>query len=128
MDDTDAELVAFLHDLPDGAADAIGRLMKAAAAAGAKKSSKQAWIRLAIQSVIVGFVVVGGLVRLGDVATKGDIKSLEKQYGAVLDARSSQDETQNNRLASAENICRDAMSCCVHQGDRLDQILTPRSR
>lgn len=125
---TDAELVAFLHDLPDGATEAIGKLMKAASEAGAQKTSKQAWIRLAVESFIIGAAIVGGLLKLGDVATKGDIKSLEQQYAMVLDGRSSQDEKQNNRLSLAEYKCEAALTCCAEQTRRVDVITAPRNR
>ncbi len=126
--ETDAELVAFLHDLPDGAAEAIGKLMKSAAEAGAKKSSKQAWVRLLIESAIIGAAIVGALIKLGDVATKGDIKSLEQQYAKVLDGRSSQDETQNGRIAMTEYKCEAALSCCTEQTRRVDIITSPRNK
>jgi len=125
--EVDAQLLAFLHDLPEGASEAIGELMKAAAAAGAKKSSKQAWVRLGVESFIIGAAIVGGLLKLGDVATKGDIKSLEQQYAKVLDARISQDETQNSRISMNEYKCETALSCCTEQTRRVDIITSPRS-
>jgi hypothetical protein len=124
--DLDAELVSFLHDLPEGAATAIEKMVTSAATTGAKRASRSGWIRLLIQSAMLGAAVLGAAIKYGDVATKEDITALEKQYTLVLDSRSSQNETQNNRLTRVEDDCRSALACCVHQTDRIDLITAPR--
>jgi hypothetical protein len=125
-DDIDAELVSFLHDLPEGAAVAIEHMVSAAATAGAKRASRSGWIRLLIQSAMLGAAVLGAAVKYGDVATKEDIAALEKQYTLVLDSRSSQNETQNNRISVIEVKCQSALECCAHQTNRIDLITAPR--
>lgn len=124
----DAELLTFLHDLPDGATEAIQKVVATAASQSAKKANKSGWVRLGIQSVILGGVVGGALSKFGNVATKEDIRILERQYADVLTSRSSQDETQNNRIATLERRCDDAYTCCQHQTTRIDLITAPRSR
>lgn len=126
MKDVDAELVAFLHDLPDGATEMIRQLTRSAAEQGAKRSSRSGWVRLGIQSIMLGGVVTGALLKYGNVATKEDMRRIEEQYSVVLSSRSSQDETQNNRIHENEKACETALTCCTHQANRIDLITAPR--
>lgn len=122
----DAELISFLHDLPDGATEAIGKLMSAAAVAGSKKATRASWISLAVQSVIIGGLVVGGALKLGNVATKSDVATLEQQIQQELNSRSSSQEMVTMRIAALEKGCDAAIACCAHQADRLDNLTRPQ--
>jgi hypothetical protein len=121
----DVDLIEYLHDLPEGAAESIGKLMRDAALAGSKKASRQGWIRLAIESVMIGGIAVGGALRLGHVATTTDTARIESALQAELNARSAASELFNLRLSAAEKSCDAANACCNHQADRLDRLTTP---
>ena len=64
---------------------------------------------------------------LGQLATKDDITSLERQYSAVREADRSREEAQDRRLAELEPKCAESVQCCIRQGDRLDRMTTPRA-
>ena len=121
----DAELIAFLHDLPDGATEAIGKLMSAAAVAGSKKATRASWISLAVQSVIIGSFAVGGWMKLAGVATTKEVQAVAAEQTRELDARSHNTEIVNLRLSDLEKGCNAANACCSKQSDRLDRMTRP---
>lgn len=124
-DEVDAELVSFLHDLPEGATTAIEKITLAAAERGAKKASRSGWLRLFVQAGMLGAACVGGLAKYSDLPTKADITRLEALNTASINLRSARDETQNTRLSNAEYKCDQALTCCTHQANRLDLITSP---
>ena len=124
--DVDADLVAFLHDLPDGATEAIRKITAEAAKLGARKASRSGWIRLGVESVVLGGLAFGALLKAGNVATKSDVAALEKSYFQSQTERSAQKEIETMRIVNLERKCDEALACCAKISDRIDIITSPR--
>jgi len=132
--DLDAALLAYKHSLPPEAGEEMANLVRVAVAASRKGSWTRSLVVAASSLIGAGFTT--GLfysklvfkTDLSPYAAKEDVTAISKSITELIATQSTREEMQNARITSTEGEASSAAKCCTKQQDRLDTILTPRSR